>query len=79
MASVFPSALSTGEDHMSWIKTVPFDEATGKLRKLYERVTGPDNNVDNIMMVHSFPRPRVLHSRARSFSDLPQRDQHSPP
>ncbi|WP_170572526.1 carboxymuconolactone decarboxylase family protein [Ruegeria atlantica] len=44
---------------MSWIKTVPFDEATGRLRKLYERVTGPDNNVDNIMMAHSL-RPHSM-------------------
>jgi uncharacterized peroxidase-related enzyme len=44
---------------MSWIKIVPFDQASGKLRKLYERVTGPDNNVDNIMMVHSL-RPHSM-------------------
>jgi len=44
---------------MSWIQTIPFGQATGKLRKLYERVTGPDNNVDNIMMVHSL-RPHSM-------------------
>ncbi|WP_170764197.1 carboxymuconolactone decarboxylase family protein [Ruegeria lacuscaerulensis] len=44
---------------MSWIKTVPFEQATGKLRKLYERVTGPGNNVDNIMMAHSL-RPHSM-------------------
>lgn len=44
---------------MSWIKTIPFEEAKGKLKQLYERVKGPDNNVDNIMMVHSL-RPHSM-------------------
>lgn len=44
---------------MSWIKTIPFDQATGKLRTLYARVTGPDDNVDNIMMAHSL-RPHTM-------------------
>lgn len=44
---------------MSWIKTIPFEEATGKLKKLYDRVTGPGNNVDNIMMTHSL-RPHSM-------------------
>ncbi|KEJ89943.1 carboxymuconolactone decarboxylase family protein [Sulfitobacter donghicola] len=44
---------------MAWIKTIPFTEATGKLKTLYERITGPDNNVDNIMMMHSL-RPHTM-------------------
>ena len=44
---------------MAWIKTVPYEESTGKLRKLYDRVKGPDNNVDNIMMAHSL-RPHSM-------------------
>ncbi len=44
---------------MAWIKTIPFDAATGKLRDLYQRVTGPNNNVDNIMMMHSL-RPHTM-------------------
>ena len=44
---------------MSWIKTIPFGEATGKLKRLYARVTGPDGNVDNIMMAHSL-RPHSM-------------------
>lgn len=44
---------------MSWIKTIPFDKAQGKLKKLYEKVTGPNNNVDNIMLVHSL-RPHTM-------------------
>ena len=44
---------------MPWISTIPFEAATGKLRDLYQRVTGPDNNVDNIMMMHSL-RPHTM-------------------
>ncbi|WP_107495668.1 peroxidase-related enzyme [Thalassobius sp. I31.1] len=44
---------------MAWIKTVPYEEAKGKLKMLYDRVKGPDNNVDNIMMMHSL-RPHSM-------------------
>lgn len=44
---------------MSWIKIIPFKEAQGKLKKLYQKVTGPNNNVDNIMMVHGL-RPHTM-------------------
>ncbi len=54
---------------MSWIKTIPFDEAKGKLRKLYERVTGPDNNVDNIMMAHSL-RPHSMEGHMAIYKNV---------
>ena len=44
---------------MSWIRTVSYEDATGRLRQLYDRVKGPDDNVDNIMMVHSL-RPHTM-------------------
>jgi uncharacterized peroxidase-related enzyme len=44
---------------MSWIKTIPYEKATGKLKKLYDRVKGPNNNVDNIMLAHSL-RPHTM-------------------
>ena len=54
---------------MSWIKTIPFDAATGKLRRLYERVTGPDNNVDNIMMAHSL-RPHSMEGHMAIYKNV---------
>ncbi len=54
---------------MSWIKTVPFQEATGKLKKLYDRVTGPDNNVDNIMMAHSL-RPHSMEGHMTLYKNV---------
>ncbi len=44
---------------MSWIKIISFEEAQGKLKKLYQKVTGPSNNVDNIMLVHGL-RPHTM-------------------
>lgn len=44
---------------MSWIKTLNYNNAKGKLRAIYDRVKGPDNNIDNILMAHSL-RPHTL-------------------
>ena len=44
---------------MSWIKVIPFEEATGKLKRLYSKVSGPNDNVDNIMLVHGL-RPHTM-------------------
>ena len=44
---------------MTWIKTVSYQQASGALKRLYDRIKGPDDNVDNIMMAHS-PRPHSM-------------------
>ena len=44
---------------MTWISTISYDDAEGALKKLYDRIKGPDNNVDNIMMAHSL-RPHSM-------------------
>ena len=44
---------------MTWIKTISYNDADGKLKQLYDRVKGPDNNVDNIMLAHSL-RPHSM-------------------
>ena len=31
---------------MTWINTIAYEESESDLRKLYDRVKGPDNNVD---------------------------------
>jgi uncharacterized peroxidase-related enzyme len=54
---------------MAWIKTVPFEEATGKLKTLYQRVTGPGNNVDNIMMAHSL-RPHSMEGHMALYKNV---------
>ena len=44
---------------MSWIKVIPFEEATGKLKTLYNRIKGPNNQIDNVLSIHSL-RPHTL-------------------
>ena len=44
---------------MTWIKTVSYQQASGALKRLYDRIKGPDDNVDNIMMAHSL-RPHSM-------------------
>ena len=44
---------------MTWIKTISYDDAEGQLKRLYDRIKGPDNNVDNIMLAHSL-RPHTM-------------------
>ena len=45
--------------NMTWISTIAYDDADGVLKKLYDRIKGPDNNVDNIMLAHSL-RPHSM-------------------
>ena len=42
-----------------WISHIPYENAQGRLRQLYDRVKGPDDNVDNIMLAHSL-RPHSM-------------------
>lgn len=44
---------------MSWIKEISYEEAEGRLKKIYDRVKGPNNNIDNVLSVHSL-RPHTL-------------------
>ncbi len=44
---------------MSWIKTISYEQASGRLKKLYDRIKGSDGNVDNIMLAHSL-RPHTM-------------------
>lgn len=42
-----------------WIKHIPPQRATGRLKTLYDRVSAPDGNVDNIMLAHGL-RPHSM-------------------
>ncbi len=57
--SIFPLNQFPKEKFMSWIKTIDYNEAKGKLKSLYKRVKGPNDNVDNVLMIHSL-RPHTL-------------------
>ncbi len=36
-----------------WISHIPYADASGRLRSLYDRIKDPDGNIDNIMLAHS--------------------------
>ncbi len=54
---------------MAWIQTIPFSEAAGRLRQLYERVKGPDGKVDNILMLHAL-RPHTLEGHMKLYKNV---------
>ena len=52
--------MTAGKEYgMPWIETIAYEDADAKLKPLYDRIKGPDNNVDNIMMMHSL-RPHSM-------------------
>ncbi|MEM7190651.1 MAG: peroxidase-related enzyme [Pseudomonadota bacterium] len=54
---------------MTWIKTVPVADASGRLKTLYDRVKGPDGAVDNIMMAHSL-RPHSMDGHMALYKNV---------
>lgn len=54
---------------MSWIKTINFAQASGTLKKLYKRVKGPADNIDNILMAHSL-RPHTLQGHMSLYKNV---------
>jgi uncharacterized peroxidase-related enzyme len=44
---------------MSWIKIIPYSKAKGSLLRLYDKIKGPNNNIDNVLLIHSL-RPHSL-------------------
>ncbi|MFK7747858.1 MAG: carboxymuconolactone decarboxylase family protein [Kordia sp.] len=44
---------------MSWIHMIPFEKATGKLKSIYSKIKGPNDQIDNVLGIHSL-RPHTL-------------------
>lgn len=44
---------------MSWIQTIDYSEAEGPLKRIYNRVKGPGDTIDNVLSIHSL-RPHTL-------------------
>jgi uncharacterized peroxidase-related enzyme len=53
----------------SWIRTIPDDEATGRLRTLYDRLRGPSGAIDNIMRVHGL-RPHTMEGHLALYKSV---------
>jgi uncharacterized peroxidase-related enzyme len=54
---------------VSWIKTIAYADASGTLKKLYDRVKGPDDNIDNIMLAHSL-RPHSMQGHMALYKSV---------
>ena len=44
---------------MTWISTIAYADASGALKRLYDRIKGPNDRIDNIMLAHSL-RPHSM-------------------
>jgi len=49
-----------GNLEMPYIKVISPEDATGRLDKMYQLVSGPGGQVDNVLQIHSL-RPHTLH------------------
>ncbi len=54
---------------MSWIKIISFEEAEGKLKRLYNRIKGPNNVLDNVLTIHSL-RPHTLEAHMVMYKSV---------
>lgn len=54
---------------MAWIKLMSYEESAGRLRELYDRVKGPNNNVDNVMKAHSL-RPHTMEGHSALYKTV---------
>ena len=54
---------------MTWIATIAYEDAEGPLRRLYDRVKGPGDNVDNIMLAHSL-RPHTMEGHMALYKSV---------
>ena len=54
---------------MTWIKTLSYDEADDRLRKLYDRVKGEDGQVDRILQAHGL-RPHSLQGHMTLYKNV---------
>lgn len=54
---------------MTWIATLDYEGATGKLRTVYDRVKGPEGQLDNILKAHSL-RPHTLEGHMALYKSV---------
>jgi uncharacterized peroxidase-related enzyme len=52
-----------------WISHIPYGEADGRLKPLYDRVKGPDGSIDNIMLAHSL-RPHTMEGHMALYKSV---------
>ncbi|WP_420003285.1 carboxymuconolactone decarboxylase family protein [Arenibacterium sp. LLYu02] len=63
---------------MAWIETISYKDATGKLRRLYDRIASSDGIVDNVMKVHSL-RPHSMEGHMALYKNVLHHSGNSQP
>lgn len=53
----------------AWIKLIDYADSTGPLRALYDRVKGPNDNVDNVMKAHGL-RPHTMEGHSALYKSV---------
>lgn len=53
----------------AWIRLVPYAESSGYLRELYDRVKGPQGQIDNVMKAHSL-RPHTMEGHLAIYKSV---------
>jgi uncharacterized peroxidase-related enzyme len=53
----------------SWIRMLQYEESTGYLRQLYDRVKGPGGAIDNVMKIHSL-RPHTMEGHSALYKSV---------
>ncbi|MEM9668029.1 MAG: peroxidase-related enzyme [Pseudomonadota bacterium] len=54
---------------MSWIKIIPLEASTGRLKKLYDQIKGQGDVVDDVMLAHSL-RPHTLEGHMALYRNV---------
>lgn len=54
---------------MSWIATISPEHAQGRLKVLYDRLAGPDGQVDHVLQIHSL-RPHTLEGHMSLYKSV---------
>lgn len=54
---------------MTFIKSIPHDDAEGRLKTIYERIKGPGDRIDNILTAHSL-RPASLEGHMALYKNV---------
>ncbi len=54
---------------MSYIKTIKYNDAEGKLKRIYDKVSGPNNHIDNVLAIHSL-RPHTLQGHMALYKSV---------
>ena len=61
-----------------WIRYIPYEKADGRLLQLYDRVKGPNDNVDNLMLAHSL-RPHSMEGHMLLYKNVLHHEGNSIP